>query len=148
MIYYFGIGMADIVLLVILAIFIFITLWSYSIGGEPGILIIIVLISLGATLYINYIPYGVYQSKVVKVNDIVIGENTPASKPFILNIDKNYVRIGKEPRIPLCKNKSNFYVTVYCNKHSYITITKMGTVKERLLEWKPSDLIREIEVNY
>lgn len=107
-------------------------------GDNAGGLVFFIFISVVVpiTLYINYIPYGIYQAKIVEIDNKIIGDNTPASEPFTLNIDERYVKKDKGKVVPLCKEKSNFYIAAFCSKHSYFTITMMGTVREKSLGWE------------
>ncbi len=146
-------GMADYIFLLVIVFFIVLTIISFYLDGAFGAVVLMGAVVVGIMYYVNHIPYGVYQAKIVKVDDKVIGANTPESKPFRLNIDKKYVYKAKRKAVPLCKEKSNFYLTVYCNKSSYITITMMGTVKEKSLGWdfldkEKSSIDYKLKVDY
>ena len=105
---------------------------------------------LGVMYYFNHIPYGIYQARITEMNGKKIGKNTPMGKPFIFNIDSEYVNsfsktnCKKQVEFPL-----NIYVDKYCNLYEdFISITKLGTIKQgNLNKNNKITIYQTIEVN-
>jgi len=97
----------------------------------PIEIVILIVIGLGITYYIKYIPYGIYQAKYIEYNGKKVGDGTSRSKAFELNLDKECIQRDEGIKIPACSSFLSPYVTKYCNKYTEITITALGTVKYR-----------------
>ena len=118
----------DYIFLVFIMLSIILLLWSLNDEGIWPFTIILIII-LGTVYYFKHIPYGVYQAKVIRVNDKTIGKNVKNYKKFEIDIDKEYIKKSNSSSLPLCPTKSNIYADIYCNDYFDVLVTKMGTIK-------------------
>ena len=111
-------------------VLLFITFGIYnSIVDNEISLIIGPLIIILAIAYYNYIPLGIYKAHFSKINGKVIGEGIEVEQSFEFDLDQKYLTIEYQDGLPLIKEKSDFYTSIYGNNNTYVSITLMGTVK-------------------